>query len=111
MRMLANGYGIAVSSNQGFSMARDANGICQPSGSWAHCMCLAGYTTINGTVYGRIDNSWGPSSHTGPVGPGDPGPEGFYASSTVIDRMLRQGDSWAFSAVQGFPSRRINWVI
>ena len=111
MRMLANGYGIAVSSSQGFTMARDANGICQPSGSWAHCMCLCGYVTINGTVYGRIDNSWGPSSHTGPVGPGDPGPEGFYASGATIDKMLRQGDSWAFSAVAGFPSRRINWVI
>ena len=111
MRMLANGYGIAVSSSQGFTMARDHNGICKPSGSWAHCMCLAGYTTINGEVYGRIDNSWGPSSHTGPVGPGDPGPEGFYASGATIDKMLRQGDSWAFSAVAGFPSRRINWVI
>ena len=111
MRMLANGYGIAVSSSQGFTMARDHNGICKPSGSWAHCMCLAGYTTINGEVYGRIDNSWGPSSHTGPVGPGDPGPEGFYASGATIDKMLRQGDSWAFSAVEGFPSRRINWVI
>ena len=111
MRMLANGYGIAVSSSQGFSMARDHNGICKPSGSWAHCMCLAGYTTINGEVYGRIDNSWGPSSHTGPVGPGDPGPEGFYASGATIDKMLRQGDSWAFRAVAGFPSRRINWVI
>jgi hypothetical protein len=111
MRMLANGYGIAICSSQGFSMARDTNGICQPSGSWAHCMCLCGYATINGAVYGRIDNSWGPSSHTGPVGPGDPGPEGFYASGATIDKMLRQGDSWAFSAVQGFPSRRINWVI
>ena len=33
-RMLASGYGIAVSSDQGFSMKRDSNGVATPSGSW-----------------------------------------------------------------------------
>lgn len=110
-RMLASGYGISVCSSQGFSMKRDANGIAKPSGSWAHCMCLCGYSTIGGEEYGRIDNSWGASTHTGPTGPGDPGPEGFYASSAVIDKMLRQNDSWAFSAIAGFPVRRLSWTI
>jgi hypothetical protein len=27
----------------------------------------------------------------------------------VIDRMLRQGDSWAFSRVSGFPRRQIDF--
>ena len=35
---LANGYGIAVCSNQGFSSKRDDKGFSQPQGSWSHCM-------------------------------------------------------------------------
>lgn len=110
-RMLASGYGISVSSDQGFSMKRDANGVAAASGSWAHCMCLAGYTIIDGKEYGRIDNSWGANAHTGPTGPGNPGPEGFWAESSVINRMLGQGDSWAFSSVDGFPARKLRWYV
>lgn len=110
-KALVQGYGIAICSNQGFSMKRDANGIAKTSGSWAHCMCLSGWATINKKEYGRIDNSWGPDAHTGPVGPGEPGPEGFYADSKIIDKMLAQKDSFAFSCVEGFPIRKIDWVI
>lgn len=110
-KALASGYAIAVCSNRGFRMQRDANGICEPSGQWMHCMALIGYATINGREYGRIENSWGPNAHTGPLGPGDPPPSGFYADSKVISGMLGQGDSWAFSAVQGWPARKLNWFI
>lgn len=110
-KSLASGYAIAICSNQGFSMQRDANGICRASGSWAHCMCLDGYTKINGKEYGHITNSWGASAHTGPVGPGEPPPCGFWADSTTIARMLSQGDSWAFSGVKGFPSRKLDWFV
>lgn len=110
-RSLASGYAIAICSDQGFSMKRDENGICRPSGSWAHCMALIGYATINGKEYGRIENSWGADAHTGPVGPGNPPPSGFYADASVIARMLGQGDSWAFSAVKGWPSRKLDWDI
>lgn len=108
-RMLASGYGIQVASDQGFTMQRDANGVCRPSGAWAHSMCLDGYCTINGKEYGHIENSWGDNAHAGPVGPGDPGPGGFWAEAAVVDRMLRQGDAFAFSALSGFPARRIDW--
>lgn len=110
-RMLASGYGIAVSSDQGFGMKRDSNGVATPSGSWAHCMALVGYCAMGGREYGRIDNSWGGEAHTGPTGPGNPGPEGFWADSVVINRMLGQGDSWAFSSVEGFPARRLRWYV
>jgi len=110
-KALASGYGIAICSGQGFSMQRDANGICRPSGSWAHCMALDGYTKINGKEYGHIVNSWGPDAHTGPVGPGDPPPCGFYADSATITRMLSEGDSWAFSAVSGWPKRELDWFV
>jgi hypothetical protein len=34
---LANGYGLAVCSNYGFSNIRDKKGFAKQSGSWAHC--------------------------------------------------------------------------
>ena len=109
-KMLAAGYGLAVCSTQGFSMTRDANGVCRPSGNWGHCMAIDGYHTDEaGNEYGHIDNSWGPNAHTGPVGWGDPSTSGFWASAEVIDPMIRAGDTWAFAAVQGFPARVIDW--
>jgi hypothetical protein len=110
-RMLASGYGIAVCSGQGFSMKRDANGVAKASGSWAHCMCLCGYHTEGGKEFGRIDNSWGASAHTGPTGWGNPGPEGFWAEASVISKMLAEKDSWAFSSVDGFPVKKLRWII
>lgn len=112
-KALAQGYGIAVCSGQGFAMQRNANGICQPSGSWAHCMCLDGYHVDENTgkEYGHIQNSWGANAHTGPVGFGSPPTSGFWADANVVNRMLAANDSWAIAAVKGFPSRKLNWFI
>lgn len=107
---LAQGFGIAVCSGQGFSMQRDADGFARPSGSWAHCMALLGYQ--QGRLEGGfICNSWGPSAHSGPLGAGDPPPCGFWAEAQIIEKMLREQDSWAFSVIEGFPLRRIRWYI
>ena len=108
-KALFQGFAIAICSGQGFSMRRDSNGICRASGSWAHCMCLCGWATIGGNLYFRIDNSWGANAHTGPTGPGSPGPEGFYAAASVVAGMLAEKDSFAFSSVEGFPMRKIRW--
>ena len=111
-RAIAQDYHVAVCSNQGFARQRDANGVAKPQGSWAHCMCLDGYHVEGGREYGHITNSWGANYHVGPVGWGSPNPDGFWADAAVIDRMLRQGDSWAFSGVTGFPARRpLAWFI
>ncbi len=110
-KALANGYGIAVCSNQGFTMRRDANGVCRPSGTWFHCMALDGYHVEGGTEYGHITNSWGDNAHTGPTGWGNPNKAGFWTDSRTIERMLRQDDSWAFSGVTGFPARKIDWDV
>jgi hypothetical protein len=109
-KAIASGYGLAVCSNQGFKMQRDSKGVCEPSGSWAHCMAIDGYIE-EGEEYGHIDNSWGENAHTGPVGWGDPPTSGFWARAAVIDRMLRQNDTWAFSKFQGFPAQTLNWLI
>jgi len=118
-KALASGYGIAVCSNQGFEDrdgrvgTRDANGVCRPYGTWQHCMCLDGYHTADdGREYGHIENSWGPDAHRGPVGWGEPSTAGFWAASPVLDGMIRQGESWAFSGAVGFPRKRLpDWFI
>jgi hypothetical protein len=99
---LAAGHGIAVCSNQGFSMQRDSNGICKPSGSWAHCMGVDGYTMIDGALYFHIDNSWGPSAHTGPVGPGEPSTSGFWCNAQTAGRMFGSDDTFAFAGLNGW---------
>jgi len=103
---ISQGYAIAVSSDQGFSMTRDKDGYAKADTKWMHCMCVCGY---HGNDF-RVDNSWGGSAHTGPVGAGNPGPEGFWVRADVMSRMLSQKDSWAFSTFQGFPARRSNWI-
>ncbi|MFO0806493.1 MAG: hypothetical protein U0791_25590 [Gemmataceae bacterium] len=105
---IRNGYPIAVCSSQGFTMTRDADGFCRPSGTWMHCLAIVGIR--GGARPGAfLLNSWGPNAHTGPRGPGDPSPAGFWADAKTVDRMLKQGDSWAFSAAVGFPPRKLNW--
>lgn len=110
-KAIAQSYNIAVCSNQGFDRTRDSRGVARPRGSWSHCMCLDGYhTDENGNEFGHITNSWGADYHVGPVGWGEPNSDGFWAESSVIDRMLKQGDSWAFSGVTGFPRRApLDW--
>lgn len=120
----ASGYAVAVCSDQGFNDpgppgrepvgTRDARGVCKPRGEWAHCMCIDGYhTDENGREFGHVENSWGPDAHKGPVGWGSPSTAGFWAESWVLDAMLKQGDSWAFSGVTGFPAKNLplDWVI
>ncbi len=65
MDALANGYGCSVCSGYGFSSKRDENGVSRRSGSWSHCMCIAGYDDTDamrkkyrGPIF-LIINSWG----------------------------------------------------
>jgi hypothetical protein len=103
-----NGYPVAVCSSRGFTMSRDADGFARPSGVWMHCMALVGVRG-GSRPGGFLLNSWGPHAHTGPRGAGHPSPAGFWADAGVLDRMLAEGDSWAFSGVTGFPARTLDW--
>ncbi len=105
---IRNGYPVAVCSSQGFAMRRDADGFCRPQGIWYHCMAVVGVRG-GGRPGGFLLNSWGPNAHTGPLGPGDPSPAGFWADAAVLDRMLAEGDSWSFSHFAGFPARKLDW--
>ncbi len=109
-RSIAQGYPIAVCSNQGFRMERDADGFCRPQGTWAHCMAIIGVRS--GPREGAfILNSWGDSAHTGPVWPSDAPVAGFWADAKTVERMVAQNDSFALADIAGFPARRPDWFI
>lgn len=103
-RAIQQGYPVAVCSNQGFRMERDATGRCRPQGTWAHCMAVIGVRSGENEG-GFVLNSWGDEAHTGPVWPDDAPRAGFWADARVIDRMAAQGDTFALSDVAGFPKR------
>lgn len=111
-RAIQQGYPVAVCSDQGFRMERDSTGRCRTQGSWAHCMAIIGVRS-GANEGGFILNSWGDTAHTGPVWPEDAPKAGFWADASVIDRMVRQGDSFALSDMAGFPQRdpRPEWFI
>lgn len=107
---------IAVCSNQGFTMRRQANGVCAPSGSWPHCMLFRGILVLKG---GRIvvpcQNSWDDYlGGTLDVETENDGtvtiPEGcFLVDAEVANRMLRAKDSFAMDGAVGFAPRKLVW--
>ncbi len=105
---LTNGYPVPICSGQGFTMERDADGHCEARGSWAHCMCLIGYRADR--RWFCILQSWGQNTPSGPTTLGQPDCS-FWADWDVVDRMLREGDSFAVSQFDGFPSQRLDWLI
>jgi hypothetical protein len=73
-------------------------------------MCLIG--ARSGTRPGLCClQSWGPNTPDGPIGLGDHPACAFWIDAEVADGMLAQGDSWALSAFDGFPARRLDWLI
>lgn len=118
-KSMAADYYVSICASWSFTEQRDANGVAQPtSEGWNHCMALDGYhIEPDGTEYGHIENSWskipgyGPY-HRGPTGWGNPSTAGFWAKAEYIDRALRQGQSYAYSGVIGFPARKpLDWAM
>jgi hypothetical protein len=107
---IASGYVVAVSSNQGFTMQRDSQGFCQARGSWSHCMLICGIR--NDERRGAcIAQSWGPETPSGPLVLDQP-PFSFWADWQTVDRMLGMQDSYALSALVGYPGQPLpsNWT-
>ena len=113
-KAVSSGYPVSICSNQGFTFSRDKDGFCKPRGQWSHCM--AGISKRHGKrPGGLIWNSWGPNSNSGPHYPDNmPYPfkgSTFWVDADVLDRMLKQGDSFALSNYDGFPPRKIpDWT-
>lgn len=108
-KALAQGYPIAVCSNQGFTSTRDKDGFATQRGTWAHCQAILGYRSDRRGFW--IQNSWGPNWIQGPKGLGEGPDGGYWAEEKVVARMLAQSDSWAFSGVKGFPAKEIDFRI
>lgn len=109
-KAIRQGYAIAVCSNQGFSYTRDRDGFASPQGTWGHCMAIIGVRKGSRPGF-FIENSWGSDWIKGPRFPADAPAGGFWADEAVVDRMLKQGDSWAFSDAVGFPARELDFFI
>lgn len=109
---IANGYGVTVACNRGFKMQGVANrgklwGV--PSGVWMHQTALIGLDDDRARPGCYLMNSWGPNAHGKPVDEAPPG--GFWIDAEVVDYMVRQDDSWAFSQFNGFPEQNLDFML
>lgn len=100
---LANGYGLAICSNQGFSSERDSKGFARPEGNWGHCMAWTACDDTGSEPAFLVQNSWakwndGGHPEWGPIPDGS-----FLIHADVAASMLRSDSSFAFSSVNGFP--------
>ncbi len=113
-RSISQGYPIAVCSDVGFENpngspgTRDAQGFCKARGTWPHCMSFVGVR--GGDRPGAFClNNWGDTAHSGPVWPKDAPVAGFWVDSFIVDKMVKQGDSFSLADVAGFPARDLDW--
>lgn len=108
--LLANGYGLSVCSNYGFSSARDKYGIAEPKGSWSHAMAWIGcddtHERLNETLF-LVQNSWG-LWNSGPKFLDQPDGS-FWIRQSVAERMIAAGAAFAYSDFEGF-TRKMNWT-
>lgn len=107
-------YFVAICSDVGFGgqSSRDADGFLHESGTWGHCMMVCAYRKDKDGFL--ILNSWGDNWVGGPTGPGDPPKGSFWITRKSMDRIAKQGDSYAVSNVKGFPRRKIgpdDWIV
>lgn len=109
---LANLNPAIICSDQGFTMTRDANGLCYPKGSWGHCMHCCGYRTRNGDIEFCIGQSWGPNVPSGPLSDDQPDYT-FWIQSKVMAQIISQQDSWAFCGIDGWAGTAIppHWTV
>ncbi len=107
---LVNGYPVTIASNQGFQMrgsVRDGKLWLSPSGSWAHQMVVIAYDPLPEPCF-LILNSWGPTAH----GNQPDGPQGsFWVLAKTIQRIVAQGDSFAYSGQKGFPAQQWDVIL
>lgn len=111
---LANGYPLTQASMFGFSpMIPSPRGnpsvrIASWNGRWAHQTWVDEYWDhpSEGELF-RWGNNWGPRAHGSPTGDEPPG--GVYITKRTMDEICRSGEVFAYSAFDGFPSRKLRW--
>ena len=119
MDLLQNGYGCAVGSMLG--VADTGAPVSRRSGSWSHCMCVVGYEgrpEILESIGQKKpvffwDQSWGIWNSISKI-PDDwkPWGEGMFCLNWDDTWWaLKNGDNWTFSDFNGFPTRKIKWLM
>ena len=104
---LANGYGLAVCSNYGFSNKRDKKGIANVSGNWAHAMAWIACDDTGSEPLFLVQNSWGKWNDGGHPEWGNIPDGSFLIRAEVAAGMLAANGSYAFSNFDGFPLQKL----
>jgi hypothetical protein len=106
---LVHGYPCTVASNVGFNgrfVEADEKRWGTASGQWGHQMCFIGAEDRAHRNKGAyVINSWGADAHPKPLNDEPPG--GFWVKWQDVQRMVQQGDSWAYSDFDGFPAEAV----
>lgn len=108
---LCNGYPVTIASDWGGMMSppvKDGVLLNRRVTRWMHQMAVLAWWKhpTHGDIY-WIQNSWGRNAH-GKCPSGAPA-GGFWVKAEEIDYITRQGDSFSFSDLAGFPRREIDW--
>ena len=101
---ITNGYPVTICTSQGFNLTRDSGGFCAATGTWGHCMLIAGVRFDRPGAC--ILQSWGADVPSGPTVLGQPD-WSFWAEQAVVEKILGEGDSWALSKSPGFEPRAL----
>jgi hypothetical protein len=101
---ITNGYPVTICTSQGFTLTRDSDGFCAASGTWGHCMLIAGVRFDRPGAC--IIQSWGPNMPNGATVLDQPD-FSFWAEQAVIEQILGEGDSWALSKSPAFVKREL----
>jgi hypothetical protein len=108
---IANGYPVAVCSDQGFDDVRDPEGFSRAMGSWAHCMVFLGVDDNPKRPGLLCVNSWGRRWNRGPKRLGQPDGS-FWVDAHICNRMLgRNPDSWALGRYSGYKKQDLNYLL
>jgi hypothetical protein len=104
---LANGYGLSVCSNYGFSNKRDKKGIANVSGNWAHAMAWIACDDTGSEPLFLVQNSWGKWNDGGHPDWGQIPDGSFLIRAEAAAGMLAANGSYAFSNFDGFPLQKL----
>ena len=105
--LLVNGYAVTIASNQGFSSTRDRDGFARPQGSWGHQMSILAVDDSFKRPGVLVQNSWGVWNN-GPKRLNQPEGSFWVDADEIENRILNQGDSWAFSGYEGFQPQKLD---
>lgn len=107
---VTNGYPCTIASNQGFTMEPGPDGFHQARGNWGHQMSVIGVDNKHRSPYGLILNSWGDvHGHLKDFETGEDLPIGVIrAHAEVIEGMIRQGDTFAYSHMDWFQEQKLS---